>query len=489
MGTVNRRFWALATCTCALFAGERSFGIVIVGGAGAPVMVMDDCCKVILNPAPVVPLPAGGAAAAGLRAQILADFPGIGAANVALGAAAPGTATIDVYAAALYGLDIEVRYNDGVAGPSWSFPPPFPGGMAPSYRFSQKITTNMPLGGVGGMYIDPRPNDDPGGLPLPYYETDAEAARFSNGANGFGAYDLWFWDSPRRPCKNRHTTWTADWFVVSENRFTVPGADPLHVITVHDGFRYGFEIWPKKCYRRNLTLTDLILDLPIVVVDWSPAIWTNNLMTPTLVGDTYPFGVMTPPSPPPSQVDIPDAWPPSNIAPDQIEFNANFIHPINKMPASTSYKLKNLHDTQNLGESWTIDVPLLASANQGNNLMVTVDLSKKLITVQRQQPTTNRQNALQNVLAAEMLMSFNPGAHNLIELGRRSFSLGVEAIEHPRGDTNGDGLVNGLDIPKFVELILSDSPDLDLLPFGDFDMSDSVTIDDIPGFVEAELGL
>lgn len=477
---------AFALCIV-LIAGGPTSAVVIVGGAGAPVMVMDDCCKVILNPAPVVPLPAGGAAAAGLRAQILADYPVIPAGGVVLGAAAPGTATIDVYAAVLYGLDIEVRYNDGVPGPSWSFPPPFPGGMAPSYRFSQKITTNMPLGGVGGMYIDPRPNDDPGGMPLPYYETDREAARFSNGANGFGAYDLWFWDSPRRPCKNTHTTWMADWFIVSENRFTVPGADPLHVITVHDGFRYGFEIWPKKLYFRILDLFDVVIPLPDIVVDWSPAVWTNNLMTPTTVGETYPGGVLTPPPPPPFQVTVGDTWPPSNIAPDQIQFGATFIHPGNGQPASTSYTLKNLHDPNNKGDNWNIDVPLLMSPTQGNHLQVTIDMSKKLIVVGRNQPTTDRQSALQNVLAAEMLMGFNPEAHNLVEIGRRSFNFQLTAIEHPRGDMTGDALVNGLDIQGFVDLLLSDEQDINLVPFGDFDMTDTVTIDDVPGFVDAQL--
>lgn len=484
----HRSLLTLGLVGCLSIASERSSAVTIVGGAGAPVMVMDDCCKVILNPAPIVPLAAGGAAAGAVRTQILADFPGIPGANVVLGAAAPGTANIDVYGAVLYGLDIEVRYNDAIPGASWMYPPPFPGGMAPSYRFCQKITTNMPLGGVGGTYIDPRPNDDPGGLPLPYYETDREAGLASNGANGFGGYDLWFWDGPRRPCKNRHTSWMADWFIVSENRFTVPGADPMHVITIHDGFRYGFEIWPKKLYRRNLTLDDLILPIPDpIVIDWSNAVWTNNLMLTTTVGDTFPGGVLTPPPPPPFQVNIPDSWPPSNIAPDQIDFNASFTHPVNNQPATTSYTLKNLHDTNNLGENWTIDVPLLASPNQGNNLHVTVDLSKKLITVERFQPTTSRQLAMQNVLAADMLMNFNPGAHNLLDLGHRTFSLGVEAIEHPRGDINGDLVVNGLDIPGFVELLMSDPQDPDLLPFGDFDMSDSVTIDDIAGFVEAEL--
>lgn len=484
--SVSLRRSILAMAVLLLIA-QPARPVVIVGGAGNPVMVMDDCCKVILNPAPVVPLAAGGAAAAALRAQILADFPVIPAGGVVLGAAAPGTATIDIYAAVLYGLDIEVRYDDGMPGATWSFPPPFPGGMAPSYRFSQKITTNMPLGGVGGMYIDPRPNDDPAGMPLPYYETDAEAARFSNGANGFGAYDLWFWDSPRRPCKNRHTTWTADWFIVSENRFTVPGADPLHVITVHDGFRYGFEIWPKKLYRRNLTLSDLIAPLPDPLVDWSPAVWTNNLMTPTIVGETYPGGVITPPPPPPFQVTIDDAWPPSNVAPEQIQFNANYIHPINKQPASTMYLLKNLHDQSGLGESWSIPVPMLMSPELGNHLHVTMDLSKKLIVVSRNQPTTSRQIALQNVLVAEMLPGFNPNAHNLVVIGQRHFALTVEAIEHPRGDMNGDGLANALDIQGFVDQVMADPDDPDLLPFGDFDMSDSVTPEDVPGFVDALL--
>lgn len=464
----------------------------INGGAGNPVMVMDDCCKVILNPAPVTPLPAGGAAAIAMRAQILADYPVIPGANVVVGAAAPGTLDIDVYAAVLYGCNIEVRYNDAVAGPSWKFPPPFPGGMAPSYRFSQKINTNMPLGGVGGMYIDPRPNDDPGGLPLPYYETDREAARFSNGANGFGGYDLWFWDKPRRPCKNTHTTWQADLFVVDENRFTVPGADPLHVITIHDGFRYGFEIWPKKLYRRNLTLSDLVVTTGPTLVTWSQAMWTNNLMTPTVTGITYPGGIVLPPGPPPPPFVIthPDSWPPVNIAPDRIDFGTTFIHPILGVSASTDFHLVNLHDVNDLGDNWNITVPLLISPS-AVRLDVQVDLSKNLISVRDvSTPTTSRQNLLNSVIAIDMFNTFDPSNFGLQVIGDRVFQFGLLAIEHPRGDMDGDQRVTGLDIQEFIHqmFLLPSNQDPNLVPFGDFNMDAQITPMDIDPFVAALLG-
>jgi len=343
------------------------------------------------------------------------------------------------------------------------------------------------------MYIDPRPNDDPGGMPLPFYETDREAARFSNGANGFGAYDLWFWDKPRRPCKNTHTTWQGELFLASENLFVVPGA-PGYMITIHDGFRYGFEIWPKKLFARILTLTDTVLNGMPTIATWSEATWTNNLMNTTTVGVTYPGGITTPPGPPPAPfvVTVPDTWPPSNIAPDAVQYAVNFQNPMNGVPSQTLYLLSNLHDMANQGDNWAIQVPLLMS-QETPALEVRVDLSKNLITVidRSQPPSTNRQNNYNAVIGVDMFTTFNPGQFNLQVGGMRILQFALTAIEHPRGDLNGDGAANGKDIKLFVDLCLMPPLDQDpnLVPFGDFDMSASVTPADVPDFALALLGL
>ncbi len=515
----------------ALAAPASAF--MLVGGAGAPVMVMDDCCKVMLKPVPATYLPAGGADAMGQRATVLADYPGIAAANVVLGAAAPGTLTIDLYGAALYGADFIARYEDGAAGATWTFPPPFPGGMAPSYRWIQEINTNMPLGGPGGVYIDPRPNDDPGGLPLPYYWTDPEAMRHTNGVKAGGAYDLRFRDFPRRPCKNTHTTWCADLFLVSENRFTVPGADPLHVITIHDGVRWGFEIWPKKIGKRHLTLTETLT--PLIDISWSQADYFHNLMGTTYVATTYPGGIFTPAGmpPPPDQVVISDPWPPVNIPPDNIIFRADFFHPIIGQPAFVEIEILQL----DLVSSFPIVVPVVYSPAD-LNLQMKIDLTKDSVTVMSlpqlgsdccvphdspgcdnpqcasavcnadpfccdfqwdqlcadfaQQlcgplcapKTGNREDALNQTRAVDDWSAFNPAAHGLQIAGQATFELQIEFVEHPRGDMNGDLKVDGLDITKFAETLLDPAPDPNLVPFGDFDMTGTLDDLDIADFVD-----
>lgn len=469
----------LAALTVAILA-VPSGAFVLIGGAGAPPMVMDDCCKVILVPDPVLYLPAAGADAAGQRATLLADYPLIAPANVVLGGAAPGTLTVDIYAAMLYGADFAARYNDGIPGPSWTFPPPLGGG--PSYRFIQEINTNMPLGGPGSPYIDPRPNDDPGGLPLPYYWTDGEAAARTNGVNGFGAYDIRFSDAPRRDCKNTHTTWFADLFIVDENRFTVPGIDPLHVITIHDGVRWGFEIWPKKLFARIMALIDSVFSS--IDVTWSPAVWAHDLMGLTTVGQTYPGGIFSSPTitPPPSMITIPDTWPPTNYPPNMINFSASFMNPFSGLPAQVDIELVQL----SLVSVAPIQVPALASP-MTDHLRVRIDLSKDSITVRDANiHATDRQNMYNAVITNQQWSTFSPGPMLQI-VGMRQFDFSLTPDEYPRGDMNGNRLVDGDDIKVWVATLLDPSPDPNLLPFGDFTMDDEIMMEDAPGMVDALL--
>ncbi|GMU34004.1 MAG: hypothetical protein AMXMBFR20_18760 [Planctomycetia bacterium] len=58
----------------------------------------------------------------------------------------------------------------------------------------------------------------------------------------------------------------------------------------------------------------------------------------------------------------------------------------------------------------------------------------------------------------------------------------------PAGDMNGDGAANGLDIAPFVEVLLGSVPSSCQTASGDFDESQSVTIDDVGGFVAALVG-
>jgi len=463
-----------------------AFGFALVGGAGAPVMVMDDRCMVMLKPVPVTHLAAGGADAIAQRGTILADYAGIAPANVVVGGAAPGTLTIDLYEARLYGAGFIARYDDGVAGASWTLPPPVPGGAAPSYRWVQEINTNKPLGGAGGVYIDPRPNDDPGGLPLPYYWTDPEALGHSNGMKAGGTYDLRFRDFPNRHCANTHTSWTADLFLSSENLFTVPGADPMHVITIHDGVRWGFEIWPKKVGRRDLDFFDFVDSF--LDVFWSPADWATNLMGFTHMGTTFPGGVNTTPGiPNQDQLPILDVWPPVTLPPDQIFFGANFMHPDTGQQATVQVEIVQL----NLTSTTPIQVPVLFDlAGLAHNLEIKIDLSQDTIVVRAfaKVPPGDRQNELDLTLATADFTTFDPALHNLGVAGFRTFDLGLFFTEHPRGDLNGDLQVNGEDIQIFVDLLLDPVPDMNLVPFGDFTTDDAVTVDDIPDFVQALVG-
>ena len=55
----------------------------------------------------------------------------------------------------------------------------------------------------------------------------------------------------------------------------------------------------------------------------------------------------------------------------------------------------------------------------------------------------------------------------------------------PAGDINGDGAANGLDVAPFVQLLLGAMPNACELTAADFDESQSLTMDDVEGFVAA----
>jgi hypothetical protein len=269
-----------------------TFAITIVDNSTGPVVDANIHCTSILNPAPVTALAAGGAAAMGQRATLLAQFPGIAGAQVVLGAAAPGTYTIDSYYAwvkgQVGGAHITCRYDDGDGVPDWNLP----GGAGASYRWVQEINTNVPLGGAGSPYIDPRPGDDVkqgAAAELPYYWTDKEATGpFTNGVN----FDLLMSDTPRRPCTT-FVTWRADLFVITENNFTYPQADGTHVITIHDGFRWGFDLIPTIWKWYFIHVTDVIESTSKVPLDWGPGIGhTQQFGTQTAV-NLHPGGVFT----------------------------------------------------------------------------------------------------------------------------------------------------------------------------------------------------
>ncbi len=87
------------------------------------------------------------------------------------------------------------------------------------YRWIQVITTDAPIHpAAGNSYVDPWPNDDPLGIPNPYYWTDGEAAD-ANISSPFGTPSAAFSDGPRRPKEEippnpDPTTWHAELILV-----------------------------------------------------------------------------------------------------------------------------------------------------------------------------------------------------------------------------------------------------------------------------------
>jgi hypothetical protein len=228
----------------------------------------------------------------GQRASILAQFPGIPAAQVVVGAAAPGTLTIDSYFAwvrgQVGGAQIVTRYDDGDGVADWFIPAP----GTPSYRWIQEINTNKPLGGAGVPYIDPRPGDDVkqgAAFELPYYWTDREAiGRYTNGAN----FDLRFFDRPSRAC-DQWVTWRAELFITTENNFTYPQTDATHVITIHDGVRWGYDLFPTLAKLYELYVTDIVMAETATPMTWGEGTGqTQQFATQTAV-TLHPGGVDT----------------------------------------------------------------------------------------------------------------------------------------------------------------------------------------------------
>ncbi|HEY6563047.1 MAG TPA: hypothetical protein VIY86_01000 [Pirellulaceae bacterium] len=274
--------WCLAGVVAASVHPLWAFSIV--DNSTGPMMDMNLWCKSVLDPHPVTYLAAGGASAMGQRATLLADFPGIAPGQVVLGAAAPGTLTIDQYYAWVSGdaggAGLLARYDDGDGVSDWVLP----GGPNPSYRWVQEINTNKPLGGAGSPYIDPRPGDDVkqgAAAELPYYWTDKEAINKHTNGPVANPYDLRFSDEPSRPC-NMMVDWEADLFIVSENNFTYPTLDPTHVITIHDGIRWGFELTPKLLKLSIQQIIDTIRSVTPI-----PTLWTTG------IAETQQFGTAT----------------------------------------------------------------------------------------------------------------------------------------------------------------------------------------------------
>ncbi len=109
-----------------------------------------------------------------------------------------------------HGVGIRAEIDNPVSHPD------YPDG----YRWTQTISTNVPLGGTTSPYVDPRPNDDT----KPFYWTDAEVMR----------YPSTFIDHPsRRAPASGTTTWQAVLSLNGVNNRTVSRFDSLS---------YGFSI-------------------------------------------------------------------------------------------------------------------------------------------------------------------------------------------------------------------------------------------------------
>ena len=283
-----------AICLCVLCLSvwaSHTWAFDLVDNSTGPEVDLCHCCTATLNPHPIMHLPAGGAAAMGQQATLLADFPDV---NVHMAVAAPGTLTIDRYFAwcqnSSGGAGLVARYDDGDRIKDWVLPWPF--SINPSYRWIQEINTNKPLGGTTSPYIDPRPNDDKG-IPLPYYWTDPEVInKYTNGNNVFGDYDLQFRDFPSRRC-TQFVTWRADLFLVSENYFTDPQGDPLHTITIYDGVAWGFNLMPSYPKWIDIHILDRIRPGKDKQIEWSEGRAESQTFGTATVLTLHPGGVTT----------------------------------------------------------------------------------------------------------------------------------------------------------------------------------------------------
>jgi hypothetical protein len=191
-----------------------------------------------LNPALPLYLPVNalaGSAQTRMVNTLVADFPGWTFVQSVL--PLNGTLNVDVLKATIFaphvgGLDIEARYNRAVTDPALG-----------RLHFAQLIDTNVPLGGAGNPYIDPRPNDDTS----PFYWTydpflaDEHDVHESGGANGFGAFDMEFLDEPKRTCASHPSmcTWRGDLFMTEMTAYNAQTG--TGTVYVYDGIRYGFD--------------------------------------------------------------------------------------------------------------------------------------------------------------------------------------------------------------------------------------------------------
>jgi hypothetical protein len=446
-------FW-LVLQACA----AKTWGFSIVDNSTGPVMAMNPWCKSVLDPVPVAPLAAGGADAAGQRATILADFPGIPPGQIVLGAAAPGTLTIDDYFAWVRGdaggAHLTARYDDGDGVSDWTLP----GGANPSYRWIQEINTNKPLGGPGAPYIDPRPGDDvkQGALlELPYYWTDPEAiGRFTNGpaANPF---DLKFSDTPSRPC-NMFVNWEADLFIVTENRFTYPQLDPLHVITIHDGIRWGFELTPKQQKISRVRMSDTILTTVPIPTVWGPGIAETQQFGTNTIGQLHAGGVVTTVA---GQT-ITDALETSIPMNFGLLRNYTFEALIEGPRSSQQQVFINALDeyvSPLAGPGmmeFNVNVPIFFHP-LGADLSVTIHMGKDLLVIVDESMASTQRSNPAALLYVGSYREFDPISIGLQVVGQRSLNFNVIGIT---GDFDGNGVYDCGDINALTAAVASGIP-------------------------------
>jgi hypothetical protein len=441
-----RRGAVVAVALVGALGSPGTFGANIVDNSAGPAVDANIHCTSLLNPAPVTALAAGGASAMGQRATLLAQFAGIPGGQVVLGAAAPGTFTIDSYFAwvrgQVGGAHLTCRYDDGDGVPDWMLP----GGGNPSYRWVQEINTNKPLGGAGSPYIDPRPGDDVkqgATFQLPYYWTDPEAIkRFTNGVN----YDLLMRDTPRRPC-DQFVTWRSDLFIVTENNFTYPQADPTHVITIHDGFRWGFDLIPTLAKYYHLVVTDVIESTTTV-----PLIWGEG------TGETQQFGTQSPVTlhaggvATVSPVLIPDT---QDVQPD-LEFGLLTDYTYDVFEGKDSHLSVYVNDLDDplspLAASdapilFALDIPVIGTPTV-QEMSMTLNLSEDLLVIIDENQPVRTDNALY----VGPFSKFDPLAEGFDVLGVRHLQVFSDIVTACPWDCQD--VPNGqVDVPDFLAIL------------------------------------
>jgi hypothetical protein len=250
------RRWFVFVLACAP-AGVQA--ITIVNPLPANYDLSDtgaDGDTVTLNPVLPVYLPTNilpGSPQSRMVGQLQAEFPGWNFVQQILPLS--GTLTIDKLDAQIFaphhgGLDIEARYTRGALDPALG-----------SLHFAQLIDTNVPLGGAGNPYIDPRPNDDM----APFYWTFTpplieHMQHETGGNNAFGAFDMEFLDEPSRMCRMHpdSITWRGDLFLTQLVNYNIQAQ--TGTVHVYDGIRYGFDF---VCVPEPATGTILLLSIGV----------------------------------------------------------------------------------------------------------------------------------------------------------------------------------------------------------------------------------